>query len=189
MNYKAYRVDDIDRSTPEITVTLTKTSISAADNETNASNWVYVVLDDRTCDSTTDFSAATAYVEDASLIVDPTDSNKYYCFRSIDNQGNIGYQSSGQIAGSPSIQKITLGETPNDQNLFGIGKELVVNLHFDEAVIVTGSERSLYLHLNSQPEADSLNAFRGRYQRFGQRHRFFPIRPSQERLYQQPADN
>ena len=112
MNYKAYQVDNIDRSAPVVAVNLTKTSISATDNEENASTWVYVVLDSRTCDSTIDFSSATAYLEDTDLPVDPTDSaqtNKYYCFRSTDDQDNIGYKSSSQIGGSPSIQKITLG--------------------------------------------------------------------------------
>lgn len=161
-NYKAYQVDGVDRSAPIIDVNLTTTSISATDADTDTTTWAYVILDSNSCDSTTDFSSADTYSEEGAILaVDETDStqaNKYYCFKSTDNQNNIGYKSSSQIAGSPTIQKITLSN--EGQNLFGIGGNLAFYIHFDEPVIYNGTERSIYLHVNSQTDPNNLNAYK-----------------------------
>ncbi len=160
-NYRAYQVNSIDRSAPIISVDLTTTSVSATDTDTDTTTWAYVVLDSRSCDSTTDFSSANTYNEGTVLAVDETDiaqTNKYYCFKSTDNQNNVDYKSSSQIAGSPSIQKITFSD--KSQNLFGIGSNLAFYIHFNEPVIFAGGERSIYLHVNSQTNPNSLNAYK-----------------------------
>ncbi|MYB40255.1 hypothetical protein F4X86_03275 [Candidatus Saccharibacteria bacterium] len=168
-NYKAYDVDGIDRTAPTLTTTMTTTTLSASDDDDEANTWSYVVVDDDTCDSSVDFSSATTYTEDADLTIDTTDTsseaNKYYCFRSVDDQDNTGYGMSSQIAGSPRIKKITVSNSLT--NLFGAGRELIVKVHFDEAVVVTGGGRSIYLRMNSQTSHDfgSLNELKsGRFQ-------------------------
>ena len=160
-SYKAYDVNGVDRSAPTLTVTMTTTAISAGDDdETNT--WSYVVIDSKTCDSSVDFTSATTYTEDTELTIDTSDTsteaNKYYCFKAVDSQDNAGYGVSSQIAGSPKIKKITV--SGQGQDLFGIGRELVVFIHFDEPVVLNTSQRSVYLSLNSQTEPNSLNALR-----------------------------
>ena len=160
-NYKSFAVDDIDRTPPAISINLSLTSISATDDDADATTWAYLILNDTACNSATDFTSANAYNEGSSLTVDILDSaqaNKYYCFKASDSSKNITYKSSGQIGGSPSIQKIRL--LPADQDLFGIGADLIFRIYFDEPITFNCGERSIYLHVNSQSAPDSLNAYR-----------------------------
>ena len=163
-NYKAYDVDGVDRTAPKLTLTMTTTTLSASDDDDETNTWSYVVVDNNTCDSSVDFASATTYTEDTDLTIDTTDTSaeasKYYCFRSVDDQGNTGYGVSSQIGGSPKITKITAGASAT--SLYGAGRELVITVHFDEPVVVTGGERSIYLRMNSQTGYDfgSLNGLR-----------------------------
>ena len=171
-NYKSLAIDSIDRASPVITIHLSLTSISATDSDADATTWAYLILDDTACNSATDFTSANTYTEGTSLtvdILDNTQANKYYCFKASDDSNNITYKSSSQIGGSPSIQKIRLTATTNpaipsdydyaNQKLFGIGANLSFHIYFDEPLIINCSERSIYLHVNSQPAPNSLNAY------------------------------
>ncbi len=159
-NYKSFAVDSIDRMPPVINIKLSLTSISATDDDADATTWAYLILNDTACNSATDFTSANTYTEGSSLTVDILDSaqaNKYYCFKVSDGSNNITYKSSGQIGGSPSIQKIHL--TPTNRELLGIGASLIFQIHFDEPLIFNCSERNIYLHVSSQSEPNSLNAY------------------------------
>ena len=159
-NYKSFAVDSIDRIPPVITIHLSLTSISATGDDADATTWAYLILNDRDCNSATDFTSANTYTEGASLTVDILDSaqaNKYYCFRASDGSNNMTYKSSSQIGGSPSIQKIRI--TATNQELFGIGANLIFQIHFDESLIFNCGERNVHLHVSSQSEPNSLNAY------------------------------
>ena len=164
VGYKSYQVSGVDRSPPAISVTLRTTTLSAAATDVSPTTWVYVVLSERICNETTDFSSATAYSEASEITVDSspgsTQANKYYCFRAVDSHDNTSYKASGQIGGSPSIQKITLGgHRGSSQDLFGIGSNLRIQIYFDEPVFASGGERSMYVHVNSQDSPSNLNAY------------------------------
>ena len=116
---------------------MTTTTLSASDDDDETNTWSYVVVDDNTCDSSADFTAATAYTEDTDLTIDTSDTgaeaNKYYCFRAVDGQNNVGYGVSSQIAGSPKIRKITAGGGIDGvPDMYGAGRELIIYVHFDE---------------------------------------------------------
>ena len=164
VGYKGYQVSGVDRSPPDIKVVLTTTAVSATATDVSSVSWDYLLLSSRTCDDTTDFASATAYTEGSEIAVDSSpgssQANKYYCFRAADSHGNVGYKASGQIGGSPTLQKITVAGVGGNRDLHGIGANLVIRLHFDEPIFVIGSERLIYLHVNSQDSPNSLNGFK-----------------------------
>ncbi len=163
VGYKALLIEGIDWTAPIISIVMTETSITATDDDTETTTWQYVILDENSCEQTMDFSLATTYTEGDDITVDvnsDTQFNKYYCFKVADNTNNAHYKSSSQIGGSPVIEKITVGGPSNSKDLFGIGVELIVNMHFSESITLTGSQRSMYVHVNSQATANNLNAYR-----------------------------
>ena len=162
VTYATYSITDVDRTAPLINLTETDTTIAAATDATETISWEYVILDGTVCDGTTDFSSATTYTEGTEITVDRSPSStqlgKTYCFKAADNKDNVSYKASASIGDHPRIEKITVGGS--SRNLVGVGQELTVQLHFNEAVVLNGGHRGIYLHLNSQTEPNSLNGYR-----------------------------
>ena len=163
VTYVAYSVTDIDRTAPIINLIETNAAIAATTDDTETISWEYVILDNSICDETTDFSSATAYTENTEITVDRSPSSsqlgKIYCFQATDDKENISYKASASIGNHPRIEKITIGGARTSA-IIGVGRELTVNFHFNEAVVINGSQRGIYLHLNSQTGPNSLNGYR-----------------------------
>ena len=168
--YVAHLVSGVDRTAPIIDLNLAQdqTSISASDNDSLPTTWQYLILNDDQCDQTIDFNSAVTYVEGNSLDINVNSSifnNRYYCFRSIDQHGNIGYQFSEQLKGIPIVEQISIFAVDNHRSKYGIGRMMRVNVHFSEAVVLAeaDSNRSIYLSLNSQAIPNSLNSYEALY--------------------------
>ena len=163
VTYAAYSVTDIDRTAPMINLIETNTAIAATTDDTETISWEYVILDNSICDGTTDFSSATAYTEGTEITVDRSSSStqlgKTYCFKATDSADNVSYKDTADIGDHPRLEKITVGGAIRE-NSAGIGRELIVQLYFNEAVVLNGGQRGIYLHLNSQAEPNSLNSYR-----------------------------
>ena len=157
LRYEAQLISDIDRTAPSISIDLTETTLSAEDTDTEATTWQYVIADNNSCNSGTDFASATDYIEGSTINVDRTSSaqaNKYYCFSAADAKSNTAYETQF-IDGIPTIKRITVN---NQNSLFGINQEIVINIYFNESLVITNSQ-DVYLHLNSQSVASDLNAY------------------------------
>ena len=162
VTYAAYSVTGVDRTAPIINLTETDTTIAATTDDAGTISWKYVILDDTICDGTTDFSSATAYTANTEITVDRSSTSdqlgKTYCFQATDSKENVSYKATASIGDHPRIEKITVGGPL--RNLIGVGQELTVNFHFNEAVVINGSQRGIYLHLNSQEQPNDLNGYR-----------------------------
>ena len=95
-----YRASDvIDETNPTVTVSngSVANSFKANDNDSGPTTWVYVLITNTTCDSTTDFNNPTSYTEGSDVVHNASNNGKKVCFRSTDGSNNAGYGISATI--------------------------------------------------------------------------------------------
>ena len=95
-----YRASDvIDETNPTVTVSngSVANSFKANDNDSGPTTWVYVLIDNPTCNSTTSFSGSTSYTEGSDVVHNASNNGKKVCFRSTDGSNNAGYGISATI--------------------------------------------------------------------------------------------
>ena len=117
-------INGIDTTAPSITVSspdttpATSKTVSATDDDTGTTTWVYKqIAAATTCDSSALSSDTTAYTESADITLSSeSDNGTKVCFRSRDEVGNEEFESSSQISGidttAPSITVSSLDITP-----------------------------------------------------------------------------
>ena len=100
-----------DNTAPSITVTnptatiATEKQVSATDNETDATTWMYKIIGHNTsCDRTALSGDANSYTEGSTIDITSNDSNeKKVCFSSTDVAGNSAYAESDTLQGIDSV--------------------------------------------------------------------------------------
>ena len=144
---------------PVIAVQLGDGYISATDDEANTT-WHYLILSHNNCNSQTDFSSASAYSEAAQLSLDySAHGNKFYCFRSVDSDGNQAF-ASRLIPNRPVITALEINRTAGT---YGLGRVFTIRVIFNKAIIVVprATSRNAYLVTNARDRKSSLNEYQG----------------------------
>ena len=91
--YGASDIINIDTTPPIVTVSQGSVddSFKATDDDSATTTWDYVLIDNNTCDSTTDFNNPISYTEGDDVSYTAADNGKRYCFRSTEYFVNIGF--------------------------------------------------------------------------------------------------
>ena len=106
--------DDISPPTVTVSRGSADDTYQANDNDSSPTTWVYVLITNNTCNSTTSFSGSSSYNEGDDVVPTEADNTKQLCFRSTDSSGNHGYGSSTTINVDQTAPVVTVSRGSAD---------------------------------------------------------------------------
>ena len=153
----AYQVSSliagVDLTAPLVTVTAQAqaNSYQASDDDSDLTSWVYTFIEaNQACDSSTEFEAASSYLENQPVEYSSANNGQQLCFRSSDGLNNHGYGASAVIN---LIETATITRISALAGHYRSGEVITIRLDFSLALTVNGAPR---LQLNLGPDKYAL---------------------------------